>query len=79
MEVYQYPWLVICKLCLITGPKGTVMWKPDGRRKAGRPKSRWLNTIENDLKYLVYEEMEEESILMEALVNPLAPEFSFKF
>jgi hypothetical protein len=26
--------------------------KPDGRRKAGRPKLSWLNYIENDVKFL---------------------------
>jgi hypothetical protein len=30
--------------------KKVFLGKPDGRRKAGRPKVRWLDSIENDLK-----------------------------
>jgi hypothetical protein len=30
--------------------KTVFLVKPDGRRKAGRPKLRWLNYIENNLK-----------------------------
>jgi hypothetical protein len=30
--------------------KKVFMGKPYGRRKAGRPKLRWLDCIENDLK-----------------------------
>jgi hypothetical protein len=30
--------------------KKVFLWKPDGRRKAGRPKLRWLDCIENDLE-----------------------------
>jgi hypothetical protein len=30
--------------------KKVFVGKPDGRRKAGRPKLRWLESIENDLK-----------------------------
>jgi hypothetical protein len=26
--------------------------KPDGRRKVGKPKPRWLGCIENDLKFI---------------------------
>jgi hypothetical protein len=33
------------------GPyKKVFLWKPDGRRKAGRPKLRWLVCIKNYLK-----------------------------
>ena len=37
--------------------KKVFVGKPDGRRKAGRPKVRWFNCIDYDLKM----EMEEES------------------
>jgi hypothetical protein len=30
--------------------KQVFLGKPDGRRKAGRPKLRWLDCTENDLK-----------------------------
>jgi hypothetical protein len=30
--------------------KKVFIGKPDGRRKAGRPKLRWLNCLENDVK-----------------------------
>jgi hypothetical protein len=30
--------------------KKVFLGKPDGRRKTGRPKLRWLDCIENDLK-----------------------------
>jgi hypothetical protein len=30
--------------------KKVFLGKPDGRRKIGRPKLRWLDCIENDLK-----------------------------
>jgi len=30
--------------------KKVLLGKPDGRRKAGRPKLRWLNSLENDVK-----------------------------
>jgi hypothetical protein len=30
--------------------KKVFLGKPDGRRQAGRPKLRWLDCIENDLK-----------------------------
>jgi hypothetical protein len=33
--------------------KKVFLGKPDGRRKAGRPKLRWLDCIENDLKSMV--------------------------
>jgi hypothetical protein len=32
--------------------KKIFLGKPDGRRKAGRPKLRWLDCIENDLKFM---------------------------
>jgi hypothetical protein len=30
--------------------KKVFLGKPDGRRKAGRPKFRWLDSLENDLE-----------------------------
>jgi hypothetical protein len=30
--------------------KKVILGKPDGKRKVGRPKLRWLDCIENDLK-----------------------------
>jgi hypothetical protein len=41
--------------------KKVLLGKPNGRRKAGRPKLRWLDCIENDLKFVGVKEMEEES------------------
>jgi hypothetical protein len=41
--------------------KKVFLGKPDGRRKAGRPKLRWLDCTENDLKSMGVKEMEEES------------------
>jgi hypothetical protein len=32
--------------------KKVFLGKPDGRRKAGRPKLRWLDCIENDLQLM---------------------------
>jgi hypothetical protein len=32
--------------------KKVFLRKPDGRRKAGRPKLRWLNCVRNDMKLM---------------------------
>ena len=32
--------------------KKVILGKPDGRRKATRPKLRWLDCIENNLKWM---------------------------
>jgi hypothetical protein len=41
--------------------KKVFLGKPDGRRKAGRPRLRWLDCIENGLKSMGVKEVEEES------------------
>jgi hypothetical protein len=55
-----------------------VFWgKPDGRRKAGRPKLRWLDCIESDVKFMEVERWRKKAedrsvravILKEALVK----------
>jgi hypothetical protein len=55
--------------------------KPDGRREAERPKFRWLDSIENDLKSMVVKSWRKKAedrsvwaiILKEALVKPYSP------
>jgi hypothetical protein len=54
--------------------KKVFMGKPDERRKAGRPKRRWLECIENDLKYMGVQDGERKQKtdpcgLKEALVK----------
>ena len=57
------------------------MGKPDGRRKTGRTKLRWLDSIENDLKWMGgkrwMNEAEDRSvwtiILKDALVKLQGP------
>jgi hypothetical protein len=41
--------------------KKVFLGEPDGRRKAGRPKLRWIDCIESDLKSMDVEEIQEES------------------
>jgi hypothetical protein len=52
--------------CLVRMSDGRVvkkvfLGKPGGRTNAGRPKLRWLDCTENDLKSVGVKEMEEES------------------
>jgi hypothetical protein len=57
--------------------KKVFVGKPDGRRKAGRPKLRWLDCIENDVKSMGVKRRRKKSedvsvwatILKEALVK----------
>jgi hypothetical protein len=39
-------------MCADRTVKKVFLGKPDGRRKAGRPKLRWLDCIENGLKMM---------------------------
>jgi hypothetical protein len=39
-------------------PKMVFNAKPEGRRRFGRPRLRWLDDIEDDIKSLVYKKME---------------------
>jgi hypothetical protein len=57
--------------------KKVFLGKPDGRRKAGRPKLRWLGCTENDLKWMAVKRWRKKAegrsvwavILKEALVR----------
>jgi hypothetical protein len=61
--------------------KKVFMGKPGGRRKAGRPKLRWMDCIENDLKSMGVQRWRKKTedrsiwaiILKEALVKPQGP------
>jgi hypothetical protein len=67
--------------------KKVFLEKPDGRRKAGRPKLRWLDYSENDLKWMGvkrWRKNEEDRsvlavILKWALVNRLKPSGNFTY
>jgi hypothetical protein len=57
--------------------KQVFVGKPDGRRKAGRPKLRWLDCTENDLKSMCVKRWRKKAedrcvwaaVLKEALVK----------
>jgi hypothetical protein len=42
----------LVRMCDDRTVKKVFLGKPDGRREAGRPKLRWLDCIENDLKWM---------------------------
>jgi hypothetical protein len=61
--------------------KKVFMGKPDGRRKAGRPELRWLDCIENDLKWMGVQRWRKKAeyrsvwatILKEAVIKLYGP------
>jgi hypothetical protein len=61
--------------------KKILLGKPDGRRKTGRPKLRWSDCIESDLKSMDVKRWRNKAedrstwaiILKEALVKPQGP------
>jgi hypothetical protein len=65
--------------------KNVFLGKPDGKRKAGKPKLRWLNCLENDAKSMGvkrWKKAEDRSVwaavLNEALVKLYGPYVSTK-
>jgi hypothetical protein len=64
--------------------KKVFLGKPDGRRKAGRPKLRWLDSTGNDLNTMVVKRWRKKAedrwavILKEVLVRLLRPDANKK-
>jgi hypothetical protein len=67
--------------------KKVFLGKPDGGRKTGRPKLRWVDCTENDLKLIGVKRWRKKAkdrsvwaiILKEALVNLLKPSGNFTY
>jgi hypothetical protein len=49
LRILEWAGLLV-RISYVRKVKKVFLGKPDGRRKAGRPKLRWLDCIENDLK-----------------------------